>query len=63
MKRYSAKLTLDVQPAKTEKAWMITVSGKVHWIPYTFVKEYNPATKEIQIDVFILDQKGIKYRI
>lgn len=60
----TAKLILTGQPVKTAKAWQINIKEQgFFWIPFTFIQEYKPWLKEIMIDTFILDEKGIKYKV
>jgi hypothetical protein len=58
-----AKLTLIEIPTQQPKAWYINIKdqGK-HWVPYSCIKSYLPATKEITIQTWILREKGIKYK-
>ena len=65
LKRHSARLQLSVLPKKQGKAWLIDILGvrERYWIPDTFVKEFNPVQKTITIDTWILDKKGIKYKV
>jgi hypothetical protein len=63
LKRHRAKLTLDVMPKKIGNAWFIKTPTGEHWIPDTFVSEFNPLNKSITIDTWILDKKGIKYKL
>lgn len=60
----AAKFKLITDPIKTSKAWLCNIEGVgSNWIPFTFIKAWSPATKEIKIDTFILRQKGIKYKL
>lgn len=64
MKRHSAKLILTVKPTKTVKAWLIDIKDQGQfWIPFTFIAGFNPVSMQIEIDTWILDQKGIKYKV
>lgn len=59
-----AKLILTDIPTQKPLAWKIKI--KDHpvevWIPYSCIKAYLPATKEITIQTWILREKGIKYK-
>jgi len=58
-----AKLILTEQPTKTDKAWKLNIKDQGEfWIPFTFIQGYTPWNREIIIDSFILDEKGIKYK-
>lgn len=60
----TAKLKLTEPPVKWEKSWTINILNQGCFnIPYTFVQGYNPGPKEIIVDTWILDQKGIKYKV
>lgn len=64
IKRHSAKLTLDKLPKKVGRAWCVNIANQgEYWIPDTFVKEFDPVTRIIMVDTWILDQKGIKYKV
>lgn len=59
-----AKLKLVSQVTKTDKAWLINIEDQgEHWIPFVFIKEYKPWIHEIKIDTYILEQKGIKFKV
>lgn len=60
-----AKFTLDYDPRKTTKAWLIKLPAeeKEHWVPYSCIKEYLPATRSIKIQTWILKQKNIKFKL
>jgi len=58
-----AKLILTEQPTKTDKAWKLNIKDQAEfWIPSTFIQDYKPWSKEIIIDTWVLDLKGIKYK-
>jgi hypothetical protein len=64
----TAKLVLACDPLKKERAWFCNINdqpeGKnCHWIPYSSIKDWNPATKEIKIEIWMLKQKGIKFKV
>lgn len=60
-----AKLVLEYDPRKESRAWLIKITGeeKEHWMPYSCITAYLPATKEISIKVWILKQKNIKFKL
>lgn len=62
----TAKITLIDKPEKSEsgKARLFQVKGQGdYWIPETCFFGYNPATKQAEIETWILQQKGIKYKV
>lgn len=65
MKHTVARLKLEYGPLKKERAWLVklTTEQKEHWIPYTCITAYTPATKEISIQTWILKQKNIKFKV
>lgn len=62
----TAKITLLEKPEKSEsgKARLFKIKDQgEHWIPETYFFGYNPGTKQAEIETFILNQKGIKYKV
>lgn len=60
----TARIKLQTDPYKMAKAWNIDLGdqGKF-WIPYTCIFSYNPITKTAEIETWILQQKGIKFKV
>jgi hypothetical protein len=61
-----AKITLLEKPEKSEsgKARLFKVKDQGdYWIPETYFFGYNPATKQAEVETWILHQKGIKYKV
>jgi hypothetical protein len=56
---------LKVKPIQKTKAWLLTFAdnGKSDWFPYSTITSYNPATLEINIQKWILQQKEIKFKV
>lgn len=61
----TAKIKLKVHPLKKDKAWQLNIVGhhQLEWIPYSCISSYQPATLKIEVECWVLDQKGIKYTI
>jgi hypothetical protein len=58
-----AKLKVESIIEKRPTAWHIDFGNNgEHWIPFTFIQDFKPWTKEIVIDTWILDEKGIMYK-
>lgn len=59
-----AKITLTEKPEKRGGAYLLKIKDqKDIFIPATFFFGYNPGTKQAEIETWILDQKGIKYKV
>lgn len=59
-----AKLTLIEKPEKRGNSYLIKIKDQgEHYIPSTFFFGYNPGTKQAEIETWILDQKGIAYKV
>lgn len=60
----SAKIKLKHDPLRKSKSWLITLEdGSEHWVPYSTITGYTPATKEIKIKTFMLKLKKIPYKL
>lgn len=62
----TAKLTVTESPVKTDKAWLIKLNDQAepeYWIPKFYIAGYKPWIKEIEIETFILIDKGIKFKV
>lgn len=59
-----AKLSVTQKPERVGKAWKCNLKDHgIEFIPDTFFMGYNLGTKQVEIETFILDKKGIKYKV
>lgn len=64
MSSNKAKITLLEKPEKRGGAYLLKIKDQgEYFIPATFFMGYNPGTKQVEIESYILDIKGISYKV
>jgi hypothetical protein len=59
-----AKITLLEKPVKYGNSRVLHIKDQgTFYVPETTFFGYNPATKQAEIESWILDQKGIVYKV
>lgn len=60
-----AKMELQYEPTKGTRAWLCKfVDHPIEvWLPYSTITAWQPATKQMNVQAWILKQKGIKYKV
>jgi hypothetical protein len=60
----TAKITIAEIRRETELSKLIVMpDGGEHWIPKASIWGWNPATKQMEVNTFMLQGKGIKFKL
>lgn len=60
----TAKIKLKQHPFVKDKSYLITLpDGNTHYIPKSSIFGYTPATLIIEVETWLLTEKGIPFKI
>lgn len=57
-------IVLKDQPDRYEKSWRIRLDdSREMYLPLSTIHGYEPATRKLRVEVWMLKQKAIKYKL
>lgn len=60
----TAKVKIFELGLKRAKSWFVKFTdGPGEWVPYSVIQGYNPITKQLTVETWWLNNRGIKYNL